>query len=212
MSDFKKTYPLGRSISVLFSNIGWGLAAIGLLLAIAGFALGATPGSGGATGEVSLTARIAASALGLGIIAFGLMSLLLAVQSRAAMDTADMTREMLMLARRRPERKALSRPQAGTADIERDTPDEPVAPIRQPGSGAVQDDALKAVPVDDVPPMPVHLKARLSAPTPTPTPAAAPRLSQPGPKSVSRTEPGFAAKPEGAARRAHPIFSAKPPR
>jgi len=210
MSDFKKTYPLGRSISVLFSNIGWGLAAIGLLLAISGFALGATPGSGGATGEVSLTARIAASALGLGIIAFGLMSLLLAVQSRAAMDTADMTREMLMLARRRPERKALSRPQAGTADIERDTPDEPVAPIRQPGSGAVQDDALKAVPVDDVPPMPVHLKARLSAPTPTP--AAAPRLSQPGPKSVSRTEPGFAAKPEGAARRAHPIFSAKPPR
>lgn len=98
MGKFKRTNRAGRGIALLFANVGWGIAAVGVLLAIAGVLLGATPGSGGIGGPVTLLMRVVAAVPGAGLALFGLFAVLMAAQTRATLDTADMTRALLGLA------------------------------------------------------------------------------------------------------------------
>ncbi|WP_281826418.1 hypothetical protein [Jannaschia rubra] len=191
MTDFRKTYAAGRGIAVVFSNLGWGIAAVGLLLAAAGFVQGVMPGLGGSTDAVDLSARIGASMPGLGVAFFGLFSVMMAQQTRAAMDTADMTHRMLEIAARR------------AADETASAPKPAMSPQAQP------EEAMATVEDDDIPAMPTMARPR--------SPLAAPRAVSPAPKAEAptRAEPriiGPVRPSAPAGTRPHPIFSARPPR
>ncbi|SDY35952.1 hypothetical protein SAMN05444004_101232 [Jannaschia faecimaris] len=197
MDDFKKTNRAGRGIAMFFATVGWGIAAVGLLLAVAGAMLGAVPGSGGASDPVTITNRLGGAGPGIGIALFGLFSVLMAVQTRAALDTADMTRAMLAAARR-------GSPVATAA-----------APAAQPSNSITGKPIIRTPEgVDDSPPIPADLRPRMDAPVPAASAGAVAPV-----KSPSRPEPMLKAMPRPAVSRKttdspkpHPIFSAKPPR
>lgn len=207
MEDFKKTNSAGRGIATLFSNVGWGIAAVGLLLAIAGFVLGAIPGSGGSVEPVTVTGRLGAAGLGIAVALFGLFSVMMAAQTRAALDTADMTLAMLKVAR--SGRSAAALTASKDTELAREVP---ATQGQTPSRSAMEPAPVREDQgsTDDIPAMPVNLRSRLVAPIPqatTPTTAG-----QKG--GTSRTEPPLkpAAKAPQAAPKPHPIFSAKPPR
>lgn len=185
MGKFTKTDRAGRGIATLFANAGWGIAAIGLLLAVAGAALGSAPGTGGASGTVDLLGRLTASLPGVGLALLGLFSVLMAAQTRAALDTADMTRALLAAAQSTGRAGPLAAPSRA-----RDA--EPVPPPSVPAAAP-----------------------RAADPPSVPATPRAPGLSltaeRPGAKAPARPEPTMnaAAAPKP---RPHPIFSAKPPR
>ncbi|CTQ49270.1 hypothetical protein [Jannaschia donghaensis] len=193
MDDFKKTNRAGRGIAMLFANVGWGIAAVGFLLAAAGFMLGATPGSVDAPGPITWTGRLVASAPGVGLALFGLFSVLMAAQTRAALDTADIMRAMLLQARRAKP----AAPVVRSAD--------PVEPAVAPMPAAPPPAPAPVPASDDVPPMPPNLRPRVAPVTPQP--------AQPPAKPTTRSEPVLkSTSKSGEGPRPHPIFSAKPPR
>ncbi|SFJ66584.1 hypothetical protein [Jannaschia pohangensis] len=197
---FKKTYPAGRSIASLFAKVGWGIVLIGVLLALAGALRGATPGTAVPVDAVSIVARIAAMGVGLGVMLFGLFSVMMAAQTRAAMDTADMTREMLGLARKRPADNA--RPAAPVAVAE----PRPIAAAKPDPVAVAEEEPI----LDDVPPMPTILRPRPVTLSATKAePVAAPKA-----EPALRAEPSLGPRPKTEPvpeRKPHPIFSAKPP-
>lgn len=183
MGEFKKTSRAGRSIALLFANVGWGIAAIGVLLAIAGVLLGATPGSGGTDGPVTLLMRVVAAVPGAGLALFGLFAVLMAAQTRAALDTADITRALLGLAQ--------TKGSASSLVARRD-----VGPVRD-----------LAVPLPVVPTV-EEVPAKDQSPRPRgPVPVTSPAIV----KADHRPEPTMKAAPKPTPK-PHPIFSAKPPR
>ncbi|MCK0168625.1 hypothetical protein MWU52_13785 [Jannaschia sp. S6380] len=137
MAEFRKTGRVGRTVAAILAYAGWAVVAVGLLLALAGALTGATPGAGAPAAGAGPIARVAAAALGAGIALIGLFAVMMAAQTRAALDTADLTRELLSLTRRRQDPR-------------------PAAPVVSP----------KPVPdaaADDVPPMPPSPRPRLAA-------------------------------------------------
>ncbi|WP_179381526.1 hypothetical protein [Jannaschia marina] len=196
MTDFKTTNPTGRGIALIFSNVGWGIAVVGLLLAIGGLVFG-----GG--GDAPLTGRLAAAGVGVAVMLFGLFSVLMAAQTRAALDTADMTREMLALTRQqsRPARSAAPEVAPTVAAPRPETTAPPARPVETAATSDI---------VDDVPPMPAGLRLR-AVPDTSPPKVDTPAVSKPKPKSKVRSEPSVGASPKAPAVKPHPIFSAKPP-
>ena len=195
MTDFKKSYPAGRMIARLFAQVGWAITLVGVLLAVTGGVIGAVPGTGGAEGPVGTIARVAATMPGLGLALFGLFSVMMAAQTRATIDSADIAREMLALARRRP---------AGVsaAPLPVTAPREAEAPV--PVEAAAEAE-------DDIPDMPAATRPRFAA---APRAEARPEVARPVAKEEGRAEPVFVSAPKAkpAPGKIHPIFSARPPR
>ena len=162
MSDATRKDRVGRGVATLFAVGGWMIFAVGIGLATLG-----------AVGAEGVAARIVAAAPGLGLGLFGLFSVLVAIQTRAALDTADMTAEMLRLAQKA--HHAPARPVSAGAVPAVEPPARAAAPelpsLSRPASGPVK-------PVTDPP----VFGPRLTAPT---RPAAS------GPK----VHPIFSARP-----------------
>jgi len=94
MYSAERTYHTGRAVCRWQENIGWGTVAIGLLLAaLLPFAVD-LQGSGD-----GLLARMALAVPGLILAWAGMVMIMLAQHAQATMDTAEMTKEMLALAR-----------------------------------------------------------------------------------------------------------------
>ena len=164
MSDATRKDRAGLGVATLFAVGGWMISAVGIGLATLD-----------AVGAEGVAARIVAAAPGLGLGIFGLFSVLVAIQTRAALDTADMTAEMLRLAQKA--HHAPARPvSAGAMPAIEPPARRPAAPelpsLSRAASGPVK-------PVTDPPPI---FGPRLTAPT---RPAAS------GPK----VHPIFSARP-----------------
>lgn len=93
MADFKQTYRTGRSVLHIVAYVGWCVAGVGLVVSAAGvFNLLAASDGVAALNLVTIASGLTTFLVGLGGIA-------LAQGMQAGFDTADMTREMLTLAR-----------------------------------------------------------------------------------------------------------------
>lgn len=97
MSTFERSYGKGRGLVGVVAFAGWVVALVGLAVAVMGLVslLGAADRPGA-------MAQFTAIAAGLGAALVGLVGVAAAQHMRATFDIADMTREMLVLARRRP--------------------------------------------------------------------------------------------------------------
>lgn len=214
MTEFTKTQPAGRMIARLFAKVGWAIVLAGLALALAAALLGRFPGTAGGADAVTMLSRVVATLPGLGLALFGLFSVMMAAQTRAAIDSADIAREMLALARRRPISLLAAVPPLGESGEERS--------LAFSGAAAGDDAAgTDEVPRHAAPPRTTRFAA---APTPPPrpeppAPPPADARKETAGKEI-RAEPVFAAssrpKPAPGSKPApgkvHPIFSARPPR
>ena len=90
-SSYKSEYETARKVAMFISFLGWLLFAAGILSAFAGFASGFQDGYGG----VSIIAMLP----GLGIAVSGLFLVASGQVTRATVDNADHTREILALLR-----------------------------------------------------------------------------------------------------------------
>lgn len=95
MADFKQTYRTGRSVLHIVAYFGWCVAAVGLVVFGAGVSalLSGTGLVGGALNLVTIASGLTTLLVGLGGVGA-------AQGMQAGFDTADMTREMLSLARK----------------------------------------------------------------------------------------------------------------
>ncbi len=200
MSEFTKTQPAGRMIARLFAQVGWAIVLLGVALAAVAALLGRFPGAEAASDPVSILARVLAALPGIGVALFGLFCVLMAAQTRAVIDSADIAREMLVLARRRPISLLAAIPPLG--EVER-APSARVPPLRgnlQGEDGSAGDAAPARAPA-------------------VAAPVAAARSEQAAERTGEarkepRAEPIFATRSrvKPAPGKVHPIFSARPPR
>lgn len=133
----RRTDRVGFGIAKLFTVGGWGIAILG-----AGMA------AYGAYAADDMTARVGALLPGLAVAVFGIFSVLIAVQTRAALETAEMTREMLVLVRRQtgslPSRPPAEGPiRQANRDVVAPEPEQP----SRPGDGAMSGTSGKAAPI-----------------------------------------------------------------
>lgn len=96
MGEFTRSYGAGRAVVGLAALAGWCAAAVGLVVAAAG-ALSFL----GADDRLLAVAQLGTLSAGLGLAVLGIVAVAAAQHMRATFDIADMTREMLSLARRR---------------------------------------------------------------------------------------------------------------
>ncbi len=94
MADFKRTYRTGRSLLLVLASIAWGIAALGVAVVLVAF-ISLWRSAAGPTGDEPKTI-----AAGLLLLLGGLCAVGIFQAVRATFDTADMTREMLQIARR----------------------------------------------------------------------------------------------------------------
>ncbi|WP_157727643.1 hypothetical protein [Stappia sp. ES.058] len=107
MYGYHRFYKTGRAVTSLLESIGWLIVSLGVIVALAGFVSGGLMGMtsrnfGG--GSVSIIFRIIASVPGILVVGSGLMSIMLAQHTKATIDTSEMTRELLDIARGEPSR------------------------------------------------------------------------------------------------------------
>lgn len=161
MADFKRTYRTGRGVLHVVAYFGWAVAAVGLFVFGVGFLALL-----GAEARFSAAPELVTIASGLVTLLAGLGGVAAAQGMQAGFDTADMTREMLTLARRSAERgAALRAPQVARI-------------TEEPG-------------VDDTPPMPANPRLRAeAAPRPEPLLKTVPKT-----RAAPRPHPIFSAKP-----------------
>jgi hypothetical protein len=105
MYSAERSYSTGRGVATVLELFGWVIVLIGFILALVGFSNGGSAGLlsrgfGGPTPPLGF--RLLGMIPGILIIAGGLLSIMLTQQSKATLDTAEMTREMLELMRKRP--------------------------------------------------------------------------------------------------------------
>ncbi len=105
MEGFERHYGTGRAVLALAAWIGWLVAALGLIVAGVG-AFGVLASDA----PLAAAAPLAAMAAGAGVLLIGILGVAAAQHMRATFDTADMTRELLALARL--PRTAFSAPEA----------------------------------------------------------------------------------------------------
>lgn len=92
MTKFARSYPTGRRVTALVAVIGWLVAVSGVVvIALGGLAL---------LGAAEAGPQVVTIATGLAILLAGLLGVAGAQHMRAGFDVADMTREMLAIARR----------------------------------------------------------------------------------------------------------------
>lgn len=97
-ATYERSYATARSVFSFLELIGWATVGIGALIALVGFATGGLIAS--FTGQVSGGARLVAMLPGLGTVMVGLIGVANVQIGRANVDNAEMTREMLHIARR----------------------------------------------------------------------------------------------------------------
>ena len=97
MDDVKQGYRTGRAVVGAATLAGWLVAVAGTVVAGVGLVSVLR-----ADDAFSAMPQMAAISAGLGLALWGVVAVALAQSIRANFDTADMTREMLTLARRRP--------------------------------------------------------------------------------------------------------------
>lgn len=103
MSNFR--YTAAHEIFKLFEGFGWIITGLGALFAFAGFATGNFPFLP-EIAEPTLINRLVAAIPGLLFLEGGLIHVALVKVGQANVDTAEMTRELLNLARKDQSRKA----------------------------------------------------------------------------------------------------------
>ncbi len=95
---YERSYATARSVLGFLEVVGWITVAIGVLIALIGF------GTGGLLGTMyrdpPFSARLISAIPGVVTFVGGLISVCYVQVSRAHVDTAEMTREMLLLARK----------------------------------------------------------------------------------------------------------------
>lgn len=148
MSEFEHSYRTGRSVLGLVVLVGWIVALLGVVvLGAGGFAVlrSATP--------LQAVAPLAAMAAGAGAMLVGFIGVASAQHMRATFDIADMTREMLTLARRRPATPARPPAPPAAADPE-------AAPPMPPRLRARQEEGDASPPTFSAPTRPAVARAK----------------------------------------------------
>lgn len=102
MFEYERTYKTGRAVTGWLEFLGWAIVVLGVIVALAGFASGgflgmASRNFGG--GNTPFLFRIISMVPGILVAAGGLMSIMLAQHTKATIDTAEMTRELLAIAK-----------------------------------------------------------------------------------------------------------------
>lgn len=102
MIDYERSYGTGRTVASILEILSWIIVVLGVIVALAGFATGGTAGFafGMAGRDVPGFFRIVALVPGVMITAVGLLFVMFVQQFRATLDSAEMTRDMLAIARR----------------------------------------------------------------------------------------------------------------
>lgn len=95
---YERTYGTARKVLGIFEALGWCLVVLGGLLAVIGFSTGGLLSA--LMREPHFLARIVSALPGLTMGLSGLFSITYVQVSRANIDTAEMTREWLQIARR----------------------------------------------------------------------------------------------------------------
>jgi hypothetical protein len=102
MYGYERSYKAGRAVCTWIEFVGWSIVALGVILAFVGLASGGIMGSLSRNlgqGDTLPILRIFSMMPGILMAAGGLISIMLAQQTKATIDTAEMTRELLVIAR-----------------------------------------------------------------------------------------------------------------
>jgi hypothetical protein len=98
MLGYERDYGTARAVHSFVEILGWITVAFGAIFALAGMAGGGVIGLFG--GDPGVAGRMLAALPGIAIAMGGLIEVALVQTARAGVDTAEMTRELLRLARR----------------------------------------------------------------------------------------------------------------
>lgn len=98
--DFERTGRTGRVAARFVAAIGWAAILVGSVGAAAAMLRAPAADAAGAGTLFDLVPRLAAALPGLGVALLGLVAVMMAAQARAALDTADLTRALLVATRR----------------------------------------------------------------------------------------------------------------
>ncbi|MGM0583379.1 MAG: hypothetical protein ACQEUZ_01845 [Pseudomonadota bacterium] len=104
MVHYERSYAAGRSVSSFVEFLGWLVVIFGVVVAIAGLAGGGIFGvasRGFGSGEAPFLFHLLAMIPGLGIALGGFIVVAMSQHFKATMDTAEMTRELLLIERNR---------------------------------------------------------------------------------------------------------------
>lgn len=124
MYDYQRSYGTGRAVASFLEFVGWVIVAFGVIAMLAGLASGGTLGManrGFGSGETPAVLRIMAMLPGLLTSAAGMFFIMQSQQTKATLDNAEMTRDMLRLMKGAPSAEsgrqtpAVSAPSAGPA-------------------------------------------------------------------------------------------------
>lgn len=102
MYSFERSYKAGRSVCSWLEFVGWAIVILGGILTVVGFASGGIMGMASSNfgrGDIPFIVRMVSMIPGVLMAAGGLMSIMLAQHTKATIDTAEMTREMLKIAK-----------------------------------------------------------------------------------------------------------------
>lgn len=102
MYAYERSHKTGCTVRNWIEFVGWGTVVLGVIFALVGFASGGFIGmASGNFGEGStpFTLRIVSTVPGVLVAAGGLMSIMLAQHTKATIDTSEMTRELLAIAK-----------------------------------------------------------------------------------------------------------------
>lgn len=102
MYGYERSYKTGRAVTSWLEFVGWVIVVLGVVVALAGFASGGFMGMASRNfggGSTPFILRIVSMVPGILIAASGLMSIMLAQHTKATIDTSEMTRELLAIAK-----------------------------------------------------------------------------------------------------------------
>jgi hypothetical protein len=130
MKPYERSYASGRMVSDVLEGFGWLIVAVGLVLAVVGFA------SGGFVaiiqtlprGEVPFLSRAIGAIPGITLCLFGLVSVMLAQIGVATLNSAEMQREVLYVLRNNGNLPSVS--EASSPELEQE--ETPGAPLTGP--------------------------------------------------------------------------------
>ena len=103
MIGYERSYGTGRAVCSLLEFVGWAIVILGIIVALVGFASGGFMGMASrnfGAGSTPVAFRLISMVPGILVSAGGLISVMLAQHTKAAMDTAEMTRELLKISSR----------------------------------------------------------------------------------------------------------------
>ncbi|MBL3595760.1 hypothetical protein JMM63_09275 [Rhodovulum sulfidophilum] len=100
MLSYERSYGTGRFVCALIEIFGWLLVVVGGIVAIIGFGAGGVLGSGGfGSPSGAVISGFLSATPGLATVGIGLISIMLTQQTKATLDTAEMTRDLLAISR-----------------------------------------------------------------------------------------------------------------